>query len=309
MMPDPGPVTVARRPVDAEAQRTLPPHWHPVLRRVYAARGIDHPEALDRRLEVLPDPGTMGVSRQPHGSSPMPWRRGGESCWWATSTPMVATSCAVGLRALGAMGADAVDYLVPNRFEYGYGLSPALVREAESLAPEVIVTVDNGVSSIDGVRAARERGIQVIVTDHHLPGAELPPADALVNPNCPGCGFPAKTLAGVGVIFYVMAALRRLLRARGRFPRQAPPLAALLDLVAVGTVADVVPLERINRALVHQGLARIRAGRACPGIKALLEVAGRDPGRVVAADLGFAVGPRLNAAGRLEDTPWASSAC
>ncbi len=215
-----------------------------------------------------------------------------------------ATSSALALLGLRACGGRQIDFLVPNRFEYGYGLTPEIVALAATRAPDLIVTVDNGISSIAGVAAARAAGIQVLITDHHLPGAELPAADAIVNPNQPGCGFPYKGLAGVGVMFYVLAALRTRLKANGWFAAQGitePILADWLDLVALGTVADVAPLERLNRILVHQGLRRIRAGRARPGVLVLLALANRDHRHAVAADLGFAVGPRLNAAGRLDD--------
>jgi single-stranded-DNA-specific exonuclease len=213
-----------------------------------------------------------------------------------------ATACAVGLRGLRAMGAD-VDYLVPNRFEYGYGLTPEIVRLARELKqPDLLITVDNGIASLEGVDEANRHGIPVLVTDHHLPGAELPRALAIVNPNQPGCAFPSKNLAGVGVMFYLMLALRAELRRRGAFAaRSEPNLAQLLDLVALGTVADVVPLDANNRILVAQGLKRIRSGRGRAGLLALLRVAGRDPARAQAYDLGFVAGPRLNAAGRLDD--------
>jgi single-stranded-DNA-specific exonuclease len=205
---------------------------------------------------------------------------------------------------LRAMGAANVGYLVPNRFEYGYGLTPEIVEVARARGPRLIVTVDNGISSLAGVAAARAHGIRVLVTDHHLPGEALPAADAIVNPNQPDDTSPSKALAGVGVAFYVLMALRAQLDAAGWFERRGlarPNLADYLDLVALGTVADLVPLDRNNRILVQQGLLRIRAGRCRPGIQALLEVAGRDRARVVASDFGFAVGPRLNAAGRLDD--------
>jgi single-stranded-DNA-specific exonuclease len=212
-----------------------------------------------------------------------------------------ATACAVGVRGLRAFGAE-VDYLVPNRFTFGYGLSPEIVRLAAERSPHIIVTVDNGIASVEGVAEAARLGIDVLVTDHHLPGAELPAARAIVNPNQPECSFPSKHLAGVGVMFYVLAALRVELRRRGAFLARAEPnLAELLDLVALGTVADVVALDTNNRILVHQGLARIRAGRAHAGIYALYQVAGRDSRRASAYDLGFLLGPRLNAAGRLTD--------
>lgn len=215
-----------------------------------------------------------------------------------------ATACAVGLRALNEMGAD-VDFLVPDRFKTGYGLSPEVVELAlqhPNGKPNVIVTVDNGIASVSGVAAANAAGIQVIITDHHLPADELPAAAAIVNPNQPGCSFPSKNLAGVGVIFYQMLALRAVLRARGAFDVDSQPrLEQLADLVALGTVADVVPLDANNRILVAQGLHQIRAGRMNPGIAALFQIAGRDPERAHSFDLGFAIGPRINAAGRLAD--------
>ncbi|MBU3071610.1 single-stranded-DNA-specific exonuclease RecJ [Aestuariicella sp. G3-2] len=215
-----------------------------------------------------------------------------------------ATSCAVGMLALRDMGAASVQYLVPNRFEFGYGLTPEIVEVAKGYKPDLIITVDNGISSIEGVAASKAAGIGVLVTDHHLPGHSLPDAEAIVNPNQPGCDFPSKNLAGVGVIFYLMSALRSALRAQGWFASKGipePNMGNYLDLVALGTVADVVPLDSNNRILVHQGLQRIRSGRARPGILALLDVAGRQRHRLVASDLGFTVGPRLNAAGRLDD--------
>ncbi len=215
-----------------------------------------------------------------------------------------ATSCALALRALRAMGFAHVDYIVPNRFEYGYGLTPEIVELARGKSPDLLLTVDNGISSLEGVRAARALGMQVLITDHHLPGRELPEADAIVNPNQQDCRFPSKALAGVGVVFYVMAALRSALRDAGWFVQQGiaePNLAAFLDLVALGTVADVVPLDRNNRILVNEGLKRIRAGKACPGILALLALGKRSLASLQASDLGFAAGPRLNAAGRLDD--------
>ena len=234
----------------------------PVLARVYAARGIDDPEQLGRRLqELLPDSQMKGISAAVERLLTAFEQRqkilivGDFDCDGATST----TVALLGLRMLGVA---EVDYLVPNRFEYGYGLSPEIVDVAAQASPDLLITVDNGISSIEGVSRARELGIDVIVTDHHLAGAELPEACAIVNPNQPGCDFIAKSTCGVGVIFYVLIALRRALNARGWFNGQPPNLASLLDLVALGTVADVVPLERNNRALVWQGLQRIRAGQA-----------------------------------------------
>lgn len=216
-----------------------------------------------------------------------------------------ATSTVVAVKSLYGMGAKSVDFIVPNRFEYGYGLTPEIVAVAnERFSPDVIITVDNGISSIEGVQAAKALNLQVVVTDHHLPAETLPAADAIVNPNQPNCSFPSKMLAGVGVIFYVMLAVRSLLRERNWFAEQnisEPNLAELLDLVALGTVADVVPLDYNNRILVSQGLARIRSGKVRAGIKALIDVAGRDSARLIASDFGFAIAPRLNAAGRLDD--------
>ena len=213
-----------------------------------------------------------------------------------------ATASTVGLLGLRLLGATHVDYLVPNRFEYGYGLTPEIVGVALTRSPQLLITVDNGISSVDGVAAAKKAGLKVLVTDHHLPGNELPDADAIVNPNQPGCDFPSKALAGVGVIFYVLIALRARLNSLGWYQNsKAPNIAELLDLVALGSVADVVPLDANNRILVHQGLERIRAGRARPGLKAILEVAKRDHSKITSTDLGFILGPRLNAAGRLDD--------
>jgi len=215
-----------------------------------------------------------------------------------------ATSSALAILALRAMGAKDVDFLVPNRFEYGYGLTPKIVEVAKGLNPNLIITVDNGISSVDGVLAANAAGIKVLVTDHHLPGKQLPEAAAIVNPNQPGCQFPSKNLAGVGVIFYVMSALRSRLKSCDWFSQrnlEEPRMADYLDLVALGTVADVVPLDMNNRILVAQGLRRIRAGRTRPAIRALLDVSRRNISRIVSSDLGFAIGPRLNAVGRLDD--------
>ena len=275
-----------------------------MLARVYAARGVTSPDDLDYRLARLhSDEDLLDIDRAVALL--------GEALQRRRRILVVgdfdadgATGCAVAVTGLRLFGAEQVDYLVPNRFEFGYGLTPEIVEVAAARRPDLLITVDNGTSSVSGVDAANARGISVIVTDHHLAGAELPRAAALVNPNQPGDGFPSKSLAGVGVMFYLLIALRRTLRRQEWFERQAipvPRLADLLDLVAVGTLADVVPLDRNNRILVAQGLARIRAGRARPGIEALLRVAGRDPARVTASDVSFALAPRLNAAGRLED--------
>ena len=294
--------TIVSRPAPASVAN-LTGDLHPVLRRIYACRGVQNDEELDlglgRLLPVERMDGAFEAARLLFQAMREQRRIliiGDFDCDGATST-------ALSVLALRGMGAEQVDYLVPNRFEYGYGLTPEIVALAASAyAPDLILTVDNGVSSVDGVAAANRLGIQVVVTDHHLPGPVLPDAAAMVNPNLPDNGFPAKSTAGVGVVFYVLLALRSLLRERGWFDeRSEPNMGDYLDLLALGTVADVVPLERNNRILVHQGLARIRAGRCRPGIIALLEVAGRNPRRAQASDLGFTVGPRLNAAGRLDD--------
>ncbi|QLE99426.1 single-stranded-DNA-specific exonuclease RecJ [Neptunomonas phycophila] len=274
------------------------------LARIYASRGVQSQAELGRNLkELLPDSEMKGmneaVARLAHAvvSNESMLIVGDFDCDGATST-------AVAILGLRMMGATQVDYLVPNRFEYGYGLSPEIVEVAHTQSPSLLITVDNGISSVEGVARARSLGMDVVVTDHHLAGDQLPDAAAIVNPNQPGCGFPAKSTCGVGVIFYVLIALRRALQQQGWFEQQGlavPNLASLLDLVALGTVADVVALEQNNRVLVHQGLKRIRAGQARPGLLALIEISGRQKERLVASDLGFAIAPRLNAAGRLED--------
>jgi len=282
----------------------LPADLHPVLRRVYAARTVASADELDYSLQKLLPPSLLGGMAAAIELLQQAIRDRQRIVVVGDFDADGATSCALSLRALRAMGAVDVHYLVPNRFEYGYGLTPEIVAVAAERQPDLIMTVDNGISSIDGVAAAAQRGIRVLITDHHLPGGQLPAAEAIVNPNLPGDPFPGKHLAGVGVAFYVMLALRTHLREQGWFIQAGlpePNLAVWLDLVALGTVADVVPLERNNRILVHQGLQRIRAGQCVPGIRALLEIAGRNPQRVVASDMGFGVGPRLNAAGRLDD--------
>ncbi len=282
----------------------LPASLHPVTRRVLAARGVVAPELLDTSLAGLIDVGRLDGTDKAANLIADAIVSGRRVLVVGDFDADGATSTALALRAMNAMGASGAAYLVPNRFEYGYGLTPEIVELAATMQPDLIITVDNGISSIDGVRRCREKGIKVVITDHHLPGAIIPPADAIVNPNLPGDPFPSKNLAGVGVIFYVMSALRARLRQRGWFAAQGlkePNLASLLDLVALGTVADVVPLDQNNRRLVAQGLARIRAGRCQPGIAALIDAAGRPRDRITAVDLAFAVGPRLNAAGRLSD--------
>ncbi|MDJ0741206.1 MAG: single-stranded-DNA-specific exonuclease RecJ [Gammaproteobacteria bacterium] len=281
-----------------------PEHVHPLLWRVYRARGVRSAAELERDVGALIAPQQMQGLDAACDVLESALRDRKRILIVGDFDADGATSCALAVLCLRAFGHTAVDYLVPNRFTFGYGLTPEIVEHARAYAPDVIVTVDNGVSSVDGVAAARRLGCEVIVTDHHLAGPVLPDADAIVNPNLPDNAFPSKALAGVGVIFYVMLGLRSRLRATGWFTARRltePNLAAYLDLVALGTVADVVPLDHNNRILVHQGLARIRAGHCRPGITALLRVAGRQAHRVQATDLGFAVGPRLNAAGRLDD--------
>lgn len=282
----------------------LPPDLHPLLARIYRARNVRSVDDLARSLDALYPYATLRGIADAVALLVRAVQEGRRILVVGDFDADGATSTALALRALRAMGAAHVDFLVPNRFEYGYGLTPEIVAVAAGRHPDLIVTVDNGISSLAGVAAARATGIQVLITDHHLPGERLPEADAIVNPNQPGDEFPSKHLAGVGVIFYVMSALRAALREHGWFAARGmlePNLAQWLDLVALGTVADVVPLDRNNRILVAQGVARIRAGQACPGILALLQAAGRDPARITASDLGFAAAPRLNAAGRLED--------
>lgn len=294
---------IIRRPYDL-AQSRFSDQIHPLLQRIYLARGIYSEQMIDRQLSALPSPASM------HGLS--------DAVALLTATLRAkekivivgdfdadgATSSALMVLALGALGFTEVSFLVPNRFDYGYGLTPEIVDLAAQQQPQLIVTVDNGISSLEGVAHANALGIKVIVTDHHLPGKKLPAAAAIVNPNQPACQFPGKNLAGVGVAFYLLSALRAQLREDNWFTEKGipePNMATWLDLVALGTVADVVPLDQLNRALVHQGLMRIRSGNCRPGITALLSVAGRNPARLVSSDLAFALGPRLNAAGRLDD--------
>ncbi len=277
---------------------------HPVLQRIYATRGVTCAADVDHGLHGLLRAAALGGIGSATGLLATALREDRRIVVVADFDADGATSCAVAIRGLQACGARHVDYVVPNRFEYGYGLTPPIVELVRAKGADLLVTVDNGISSVDGVAAAKAAGLAVLITDHHLPGARLPAADAIVNPNVPGDAFASKSLAGVGVMFYVLLALRAQLRADGWFAAEGiadPNFAELLDLVALGTVADVVALDANNRRLVAQGLARIRAGRACAGIVALLKIAGRDPARARAGDLGFAVGPRLNAAGRLAD--------
>lgn len=278
-----------------------PEHVHPVLRRVYAARGALCLEDLGHRLAGLHPPhGLSGIDPATELLADAITQQQ-RIVIAADFDCDGATSAAVALRGLRMLGAKNVAYVVPHRMLHGYGLTPALVETLQPV-PDLIVTVDNGISSVAGVAAAKARGCKVIVTDHHLPGAGLPEADAIVDPNLPGDDFSSKHLCGVGVVFYVMLALRARLRERGVFSgRDEPDLISLLDLVALGTIADLVPLDRNNRALVEAGLRRIRAGRACAGIDALIEASGCRTSTLVASDLGYSIAPRINAAGRLED--------
>ena len=297
------PPTIRRRHADISSalQNAALPE---VLKRVYANRGITDPGELALGLnQLLPPASLKGVA---DAAELLADAIEGEARVLIVGDFDAdgATSCAMAVSVLQQMGLREVAYLVPNRFEFGYGLTPEIVEMAAAQMPDLIVTVDNGISSVEGVSAAQAVGISVLITDHHLPGDSLPTADVIVNPNQPDCQFPSKSLAGVGVMFYVLSAVRAALRNRGWFSVEGieePNLGDALDLVALGTVADVVPLDRNNRILVAAGLARIRSGRARPGIEALFEVAGRDHRQATAGDLGFIVGPRLNAAGRLDD--------
>ena len=273
----------------------------PLFARIYAARGVVDATELDHELARLPPFAALKGIAAAATRLADAIARAERVIIIADYDADGATACAVGMRGLGAMGAR-IDFLVPNRFEYGYGLTPEIVALAATRAPALIITVDNGIASVDGVAAARALGIDVLITDHHLPGDALPATDWIVNPNQPGCAFPSKHIAGVGVMFYVLMALRAELRTRRHFAgRDEPNLAQLLDLVALGTVADVVRLDSVNRIFVEQGLRRIRAGRMQAGVRALFDAAGRDPARATTYDLGFVAGPRLNAAGRMAD--------
>ncbi|MEC5387638.1 single-stranded-DNA-specific exonuclease RecJ [Uliginosibacterium sp. H3] len=295
---------IVQRSVPQQAARQL--HnagQHPLFARLFAARGVAHVDELKTDLNaLLPPAGLKGIDAGARLLADA-IEAGSRMLIVADYDCDGATACAVGMRALRSMGAR-VSYLVPNRFEYGYGLTPAIVDLAAGLEPELLITVDNGIASIEGVARARELGMATLITDHHLPGDSLPEADVIINPNQPGCDFPSKCIAGVGVMFYVALALRAELRERGWFAandRAEPKLGELLDLVALGTVADVVKLDANNRILVSQGLARMRAGRMQAGLRALFAVAAREPARASTFDMGFALGPRLNAAGRLTD--------
>jgi single-stranded-DNA-specific exonuclease len=290
-----------RRSSPAAEEQLIREGVHPVLARIYAARGVQARVDLEDDFASLIPPAELLNAEAAALLLADAIEAGARLLIVADYDCDGATACAVGLLALRSLGAK-VDYLVPDRFRFGYGLSPQIVAVAAERKPDLIITVDNGIASIEGVEAALALGIRVLVTDHHLPGEALPRAAAIVNPNQPGCGFPSKCIAGVGVMFYVMLALRAELRKRGAFGAAAEPqLAGLLDLVALGTVADVVRLDRNNRLLVSQGLRRMRAGRMQPGIRALFAVSGREASRASTFDLGFLLAPRLNAAGRLED--------
>ncbi len=285
-----------------DAAGSWPDSVSPLLGRIYAGRGAMGIEQAQPKLAHLLPPDSLGGLEGATAllADAIAWNRhivvvGDFDCDGATA-------CAVGVRGLRLLGATRVTPAVPNRMVHGYGLSPALVQELAALEPDLLVTVDHGIACHAGITAAKALGWKVLVTDHHLPGERLPPADAIVNPNLRGDAFPSKMLAGVGVMFYVLLALRKRLRDQGMLLVQGEPdLSVLLDLVAVGTVADLVPLDVNNRALVGAGLRRLRAGQGCPGLRALIEVSGREAAKLIAADIGFAIAPRLNAAGRLED--------
>jgi single-stranded-DNA-specific exonuclease len=285
-------------------QHQLSDSVHPLLQRVFSARGVVEDGELDYQLKNLLPPSLLKGLPEAIGLLSDAVVQQKKVMIVGDFDADGATSCAVSILALRAMGLQQVDFLVPNRFEYGYGLTPEIVEVANQYQPDLIVTVDNGIASVEGVAKAKSLGIKVLVTDHHLPPEQLPDADAIVNPNQQGCEFPSKNLAGVGVIFYVLTALRTALREQGWFAEQGikePLMASYLDLVALGTVADVVPLDRNNRLLVQQGLQRIKAGYTRPGLLALVQVAGKDYQRISSSDFGFIIGPRLNAAGRLDD--------
>ena len=276
---------------------------HPLLQRVLISREIYTDDDINFSINALLEPSKMKGIDSAVNELIAVIKKGSRILIVGDFDVDGASSCALAIRALKAMGHDDTQFIVPNRFEYGYGLTPQIVEIASRRKPDLIITVDNGIASIDGVKAARDLGIRVIITDHHLPGKELPDANAILNPNQKGCNFPSKSLAGVGVIFYLMLALRSSLREIGWFSsgRREPNMAKFLDLVALGTVADVVPLDKNNRILVEQGIRRIRTGDCCAGISALIEVSKRSSMNLVSTDIGFAIAPRLNAAGRLDD--------
>ncbi len=294
--------TIKRRPKAALSEHfnDLPP----ILQRIYAQRGVNSEEEVNHSLsKALPPEKLLNIE----AGIELIYRHMFEDrriLIVGDFDADGATSTALFIRALNSFGFTDVHYLVPNRFEYGYGLTPEIVEVAADFKPSLIITVDNGISSIEGVAAAKAKGIAVLITDHHLPGRELPQADVIINPNQPNDDFPSKHLAGVGVVFYVLSALRAYLREQGWFENKnidVPNLAQFLDIVAVGTVADVAKLDYNNRILVDQGLRRIRAGKCCAGIRALFSIAGKNLSQISSSDLGFVIGPRINAAGRLED--------
>ncbi|HCT99673.1 MAG TPA: single-stranded-DNA-specific exonuclease RecJ [Methylococcaceae bacterium] len=275
-----------------------------ILQRIFLARGVVSTAQLDRNLATLPSPWLLSNMEAMVSQLVCALEHQQRICVVADIDADGATSCAVALRGLRLLGATQVDFIVPNRFEHAYGLTPEIVAIAMQKNAQVLITVDNGISSHDGVMCAKEHGLTVLITDHHLPGKTLPQADAIVNPNLIGDTFPSKSIAGVGVIFYVLLALRSRLREQNWFSNKhipEPNLAQLLDYVALGTVADVVSLDEVNRTLVHQGLLRIRSGNVHAGVLALIEAAGKNPATLQASDFGFSVAPRLNAAGRIED--------
>jgi len=276
----------------------------PLLNKIYLARNITSKDELDYGLKYLPSPLAMKGMKTAVSLLAEHLKADLKILIIGDFDADGATSTALMMKGLRTMGAKQVNFLIPDRFKFGYGLTPEIVEVAAQQGPDLIITVDNGIASIDGVAAAKAKGIRVLVTDHHLAGDELPDADSIINPNQPGDEFPTKNIAGVGVAFYLLLALRSRLRDDNWFSEQklaVPNLAELLDLVALGTVADVVPMDHVNRILVKQGLARINSGQACPGILALIDVANRKPGSLAAADLGFSLAPRLNAAGRIEN--------
>lgn len=294
-------ILIKRREAVAHDANTLT-GLHPVLRQVYLNRGVTKPEQLDRTLKKLPSYRHLSGIDKAVSIIKTAIQAENKILIVADFDADGATSCAVAIRGLRMLGATNIDFVVPDRFKFGYGLTPEIVDVALELKPDLIITVDNGISSVDGVAYAIKNGCQVVVTDHHLPPKQLPKADAIVNPQLLNDEFPSKALAGVGVIFYVLLALRASLNEDGTFNKETTPnLANLLDIVALGTVADVVPMDETNRKLVHQGILRIQSSQCVPGIAALLCIAKREPKRVVSSDLGFAIGPRLNAAGRLDD--------
>ncbi len=290
---------IRRRQIDAAG--SWPENLSPLLRRIYAGRGATSLEQAQPKLAQLLPPETLGGLAEATALLAEAIAANKHIVVVGDFDCDGATACAVGVRGLRMLGATRVTPAVPNRMLHGYGLSPTLVGELAALEPDLLVTVDHGIACHAGIAAAKALGWKVLVTDHHLPGESLPPADAIVNPNLRGDAFPSKMLAGVGVMFYVLLALRKKLREQGALGQSEPDLSTLLDLVAVGTIADLVPLDVNNRALVGAGLRRLRAGQGCVGLRALIEVSGREATRLTAADIGFAIGPRLNAAGRLED--------